>query len=244
MKNSMKIKPMAILLIVVGFLALLKYNFPVYKISSESMSPLFNIGDVVLINRMVEKKALKYNDICIFSKNKGKQISRIVGLPGDEIEIKDGVLYVNDIEVSAANESYIYQLKLEGHLSKEATASYLLKPLNQFNEYQAMLSKKQAKELSKLKEVRSIHQVIHPTGYELKFSSASIYPNLPAVNWSNDNFGPITIPEIGDEMGEDQLIIQNYYYFVLGDNRSRAIDSRYFGLISAHELEGKLISKF
>ena len=52
-------------------------------------------------------------------------------------------------------------------------------------------------------------------------------PNLPEPFKSRDNFGPITI-------GADQ-------YFVLGDNRERSNDSRYWGTVPRSSITGELV---
>jgi signal peptidase I len=47
--------------------------------------------------------------------------------------------------------------------------------------------------------------------------------------WTIDNFGPLAIPPD--------------CYFVLGDNRHNAQDSRYIGFIKKHDIKGVLLNK-
>ena len=67
----------------------------------ESMNPVIRNGDVVLVNRIVyDASTPKRGDIIVF-KPKGNEnlhsyIKRIIGLPGESVEIRDGEIYVNN----------------------------------------------------------------------------------------------------------------------------------------------------
>lgn len=65
-------------------------------IASESMSPTLRAGDRVLVS----KSSYRFGgpdrgDIAVFERGEGVAMKRIVGLPGDVVEIRDGVLFVN-----------------------------------------------------------------------------------------------------------------------------------------------------
>lgn len=66
--------------------------YPAY-VTSESMNPTFKTGDFVMGQRLFS--SVERNDIIIASKD-GQQITkRIVGMPGDVLEIKQGFVYIN-----------------------------------------------------------------------------------------------------------------------------------------------------
>tara|TARA_B100000809_G_scaffold265586_1_gene324879 strand:+ start:1140 stop:1856 length:717 start_codon:yes stop_codon:yes gene_type:complete len=232
------------MIIVVGFFYAVKSQFPHYSVSSQNMFPAFSEGDIILTNSLIDKETIKRNDVCIVNYKGDAYINRIVGLPGDEIEIKDGTLFVNKIEQVGINICYKYKVKFGDHplIAKNDLLS-LLTPLNQFEEYEAILTQEQFLEISKLNFVKSIQRIIHPKGYEYAFSDKPIFPNHSSFNWSRDNWGPIIIHESGDEVGTDKIILKNKSYFVLGDNRHQSLDSRYWGLVSEINIEGILISK-
>ena len=69
-------------------------------VSGQSMEPELSQGEVVLMNRIIYhlRKPDRF-DIVAFEKDgeKGKYyIKRIIGMPGETIQIRDGVVYVND----------------------------------------------------------------------------------------------------------------------------------------------------
>jgi len=229
MKKKMNMKPIIIVLIVVGFLFLLKFQFPHYKVMSNGMSPNFNKGDIILINKFINGGKIKNNDVCVIE-NKEEYLTRIIGLPDDKIQIINGNLFVNDVEQTAIVTSFIYKVVLGNHPPlAEYDLMLLLQPINQYKEYTASLTQQQAKEISEYEFVKSITKVIHPKGYYYSFSDKPIFNNKTSFNWSRDNFGPITIPKKS--------------YFVIGDNRGQAIDSRYFGFVIEEQVIGKMMMR-
>ena len=66
---------------------------PVLQIEGTSMEPTLVNGDIVLL---VKTKALGRGDVCGFSWNNKTLIKRVIGIPGDWIEIDtDGTVYRN-----------------------------------------------------------------------------------------------------------------------------------------------------
>lgn len=70
------------------------------KNSGDSMKPAVKDGDVVLVNRMIyDASKPKRGDVIIFKPNGNENarsyIKRIIGLPGETIQIKDGKIYID-----------------------------------------------------------------------------------------------------------------------------------------------------
>lgn len=68
----------------------------VFHIPSESMSPTLEAGDRVLAAKFAYRLGEpNRGDLAVFESESGVAIKRVVGLPGDRVEIRDGVLFIN-----------------------------------------------------------------------------------------------------------------------------------------------------
>ena len=73
------------------------------SIAGDSMRPELKNGDVVLVNRLIYNAVMpKRGDVIAFKPNGTENahyyIKRIVGLPGETVQIKDGSVYINGKE--------------------------------------------------------------------------------------------------------------------------------------------------
>ena len=89
-----------ILLIAVLFLFVLR----IAPNPSSSMYPTYAKGDILLINSLSYKNDLPRRGDVVLFKRGGTTIRRIIGVPGDHIELLNGNVYVNG---SVLNESYL-----------------------------------------------------------------------------------------------------------------------------------------
>lgn len=71
-------------------------------IDGESMNPTLSNREWIFINKIVRTSALKRGDIVVFhdpSYPKRNFIKRVIGLPGETIEVKQGALFVDGIQL-------------------------------------------------------------------------------------------------------------------------------------------------
>jgi signal peptidase I len=71
-----------------------------YSVASNSMSPSLNPGERVLVNKLAFKYSEPDRGEIVFYKSPDAdtdQLQRVIGLPGDIIEVKDGVVYANKV---------------------------------------------------------------------------------------------------------------------------------------------------
>lgn len=96
-------KALNVLLVILFIGIILKTIFCVSCVSGESMEPTYHNGDIVIVNRFIHSDDIKRSDVVLFypdAKYIGKiYIKRIIGIPGDEVQIIDGYLYVNNSKI-------------------------------------------------------------------------------------------------------------------------------------------------
>ncbi|WP_050181473.1 signal peptidase I [Domibacillus robiginosus] len=97
------------LLIAVGLAALIRYFiFAPIVVDGLSMMPTLESGDRMIVNKLGDPDRF---DIIVFHAPEQKDyIKRVIGLPGDTVEYKNDVLYVNG---KAIEEPYLNDYKSE-----------------------------------------------------------------------------------------------------------------------------------
>ncbi|MFS1519477.1 signal peptidase I [Bacillus sp. SM2101] len=85
-----------ILLVLVIVIVCRQYIFEPIKVEGDSMSPTFKNKDKVIVSKISK---LQHFDMIVFNSPTSNEntyyIKRIIGLPGDTVEIKDDFLYIN-----------------------------------------------------------------------------------------------------------------------------------------------------
>lgn len=75
------------------------------------MEPTLYDKNLIIIKKY--KTEIKRDDIAVIKKDKKIIIKRVVGIPGDKLQIKEGYLYVNEQKYDD------YYMEYEGGLQKE-----------------------------------------------------------------------------------------------------------------------------
>jgi len=142
----------------------------------------FNFGDIVA--RPVDKRE--------------NYIKRCIGLPGDSIEIKDEIVFINGKQVDIPNLSqFMYIVKTDGNPINRR----ILKQLDITEEVQMTesgdqvltLTQESADKLKQLPNVKAVEKIIQPKGFWQPY----IFPFDSSYAWNVDNFGPLYIPKAG-----------------------------------------------
>ena len=75
------------------------YVIQLYFVSGSSMEPTYTSGQPVLLRKFGLPDCLDYNDVVVIRHETLHRdiVKRIVALPGDTVQITEGILYVNDV---------------------------------------------------------------------------------------------------------------------------------------------------
>ena len=98
-----------VIIITVVFTLGVLYFVQISRVEGSSMEPTYQNGNIILVDKFFYKRGKpSYNDIVVVKYHVGEGedqiIKRIVGLPGDRLEMKDNQLYRNG---QLLNEDYI-----------------------------------------------------------------------------------------------------------------------------------------
>ncbi len=89
-----------VIVVVILAMFLVQYMGVNHEVIGHSMEPAFEAGDQVLVNQIAYKigKPDRFDVVVFRSRSKEEQLymKRIIGLPGEKIQIQNGNVYIND----------------------------------------------------------------------------------------------------------------------------------------------------
>lgn len=198
-----------------------------YKIPSGSMEGTLLVGDFLLVDKLVYGAEVPFTgthlprlrtpargDVVVFqwpSDTRKNFVKRLVGLPGDTLAMRAGVLYVNG---AAQRERYA------SHSEPGADPSY--EDFRWQRDYALRDEPSRGGPRDAWAEVPRYAIV----GEAIAARAPNARPNRnPGDHPSRNNWGPLVVPAES--------------YFVLGDNRDNSLDSRYWGFVPDSLLKGR-----
>lgn len=212
----------AMLAIAMVFLLLRPFVVQTYHIPSGSMHPTLIEGDHILVDKLLYRfRAPRHGEIVVFraphdaDRNESEFIKRLIGLPGDTIEVYPGYVQVGEIH-------YTHN-EVRGILDESAKAALQLSPNALFLNGQRLLPAEFAKRAGYPGEVVTIHpgRVVR-NGKTLLEDYVAEDPEYELLSY--------TVPPGS--------------YFVLGDNRNQSHDSHEWGVFPAERLIGRAEAVF
>ena len=123
-------------------------------------------------------------------------VKRCVGLPGQTLQIKDRIIYINGkANKEPDNVQYSYQIKLKRHFTDEEMKEWgiTMEELKDLNNYGYMpMTNKTADILKKRPDI------VESFKLNTDANDLDIYPLNGNMHWTRDNYGPIWIPAKGE----------------------------------------------
>ena len=91
------------------------------RISGNSMQPLLEASDVVLVNRLAYDlgKPKRYDVVVFGSEDRKNNVKRVIGLPGETVQIIGGLVYIDGAPLE--DESGMEQVSLAGRAGSPIT---------------------------------------------------------------------------------------------------------------------------
>lgn len=252
------------------------------SVQSTSMYATLLPDDLVLVQRWPIWTGLERADIVVFRDplkdrepvgQRPLLVKRIAGMPGDIIELRAGVLWVNGkAQTPPPSATWSYLLRLRGEHRPDSIMEKLGLPMNTLIPGRRFVEIPLNPVLAD--SVEHDPRVVSAEPLSLaKGSPRHIFPFSQQYSWNGDNYGPLRIPAKGDTLRIDSdvlplydrllsiyegrsitvegnmllldeqplkdYVVQQNYYFVLGDSRHYSADSRYWGFLPQDHLVGR-----
>lgn len=87
-------------IVIIIALLIKKYVFSPIKVNGPSMNPTLLDGDIMILNEIgYYLDGLERFDIVVVNADDTKIIKRVIGFPGEHVEFKDNLLYINGEEI-------------------------------------------------------------------------------------------------------------------------------------------------
>jgi len=161
-------------------------------------------------------------------------IKRCVALPGDQLEIINGKLFINGEEAyQSEGQQTSYLVYAKSIINPQTLLDHDITDVGNYgNIYQMHLTKETLKKVSQFPQVDSIVKLNRERGaYTNQKNSANpIFPNTPDSEWTEDNFGPLNIPYKGEvlQLNKENLPIYDRLIRIYEGNELRVEGNQIF----------------
>lgn len=101
-----------IAVIIILFIAIYVVSFQ--EVIGPSMNNTLKSGDITIVNKLIYRiRKIKRNEIVSLKKDDKVMVKRVIGLPGEHIEYKDNILYVDGEKIKDVTGTFTKDFKLE-----------------------------------------------------------------------------------------------------------------------------------
>jgi signal peptidase I len=210
-----------------------------YVTPSSSMSPTIEVGEHFISSNLISPKV---NDIVVFERiadeydgvqepgTMQKFTYRLVAKGGDTLQVQDGMVYINGRYADDSSRLKFRYAFASNHSAE--MLKFLGKEESKLTEWEwashggdsifALLTYAEYIQLKPVIFIRKVKSDYIP--------QIPLYKNDAVKKWTDDDYGPLLIPP--------------GTYFMMGDNRTAARDSRFIGPIPARSIKGVMLKKY
>ncbi len=225
----------AILFAIIIAFVLRTFVVEAYRISSSSMENTLLVGDCLLVNkflygaplpfsdvRLPALKPVEPGDVVVFKFPRDEEttfIKRCAAAPGQTIEIRNKVVFVDDVEQAFPKEAKL-GINIEPVGQVDRSVFPLFSTFNRDNYGKVRIPKK---------------------GDILKLDEQSFYLYKHVLEYESHTVALMGGKVYVDGKPTDTYQVKQNYYFMLGDNRDNSHDSRYWGFVPESYIIGSAL---
>lgn len=114
-----------ILFTLIATYVIIEYFHPII-VSGNSMKPTLNNGELLISTNTFKEEDIQRGDIIAFENDNMQLIKRVVAIPGDEVWIENGVLYVNGEESEYNYDEIVDAGMLSAHVNIHANQYFCM----------------------------------------------------------------------------------------------------------------------
>ncbi|AMN48844.1 signal peptidase I [Psychrobacter sp. P2G3] len=227
---------LAVVLVVRSFL-IEPFNIP-----SSSMVPTLYTGDFIAVNKyaygvrlpltcnkVLDTGSPEHGDVIVFRYPENPSIyyiKRVIGLPGDTVSYNQGQIAINDVPVDTKSVNFDANTDLTAQLYPAGQVM----PGQVLTENEAtQMGQQEEDQAQYFQETQGENK--HLVRYLSDMNSSQYAPFLQQQS-----------PEVVSSAGTEwQVTVPDGEYFVMGDNRDRSADGRFWGFVPDENLAGKAV---